>query len=128
MKKFISLCIMLAVVLGVVSFVACNQNNPSQKSVLQQGQWVYVVNANGYMYFEFQGSTFKFHEVGTIAGTTVDAWAGGSYVISGENLTFSFTDCNVEDMRPQLGQMETHAVLDGNTIHYNGYDFVLQKK
>ena len=127
MKKFYSICIMLAVVLSAVSFVACdNQNDPSQKKVLQQGQWVCDLGV-GYMFFEFEKSSFKFHEVANVLGEPVDAWAGGSYVIKGNDLNLSFTDCNVPEMKSKLGQMQTHAVLDGNTIHYQGYDFVLQK-
>ena len=130
MKKFYSFCIMLAVVLGAVSFVACdkeNQNDPSPKAELQKGQWVCQVNESHYMFFEFEKSSFKFHEVGVVLGEPVDAWAGGAYVIKGNDLNLSFTDCNVPEMKSKLGQMETHAVLDGNTIHYSGYDFVLQK-
>ena len=135
MKKFYLFFIMLAVVLGAVSFVACdtndpkeneNQNNSSQKDDLQ-GKWVYQVSEAGYMYFEFNGTTFKFHEVGSMGGQVIDAWAGGSYVIVGNDLTLSFTDSNVDEMKANLSKMETHAVLDGNTIHYKGYDFVLQK-
>ncbi len=130
MKKFYSFCIMLAVVLGAVSFVACdkeNQNDPSPKNTLQQGNWVCEVNENGYMYFEFAKTSFKFHEVASVDGSTFDAWAGGAYTIVGNDLNLTFTDCNVEAMKPKLGQMATHAVLDGNTIHYQGYDFVLKK-
>ena len=130
MKKFYSFCIMLALVLSAVSFVACdkeNQNNPSQTAVLRQGQWVCQVSVNYYMYFEFEASSFKFHEVGSLGATIVDAWAGGSYVINGNDLNFTYTDSNVDALKLTLDEMETHAVLDGNTIHYKGYDFVLQK-
>lgn len=131
MKKFYSFCIMLALVLGMVSFVGCekekNNTPPTPEAAsLQAGNWVCDLGA-GYMYFEFQGSNFKFHEVGYVMGEPVDAWAGGTYVIVGNDLTLSYTDCNAEDMRSSLDKMEKHAVLDNDKIYYQGYTFILQK-
>ena len=130
MKKIYSFCVMLALVLSAVSFVACDkekENNPSQTPALEQGMWVCQVNANGYMYFEFEKNTFKYHEVGSMWGTTVDAWVGGTHAIVENDLYLTFTDSNVPELMKTLDKYETHAVLDNDVIHYDGHDFILQK-
>ena len=128
MKKFLFFAI--ALVASTLAFTGCERNNPSdntQTAQLASGTWVYQVNANGYMYFEFSGNSVKFHEVGQALGSTIDAWIGGTYTLKGNTLTFSFTDSNVEEMKANLDNYEKTATLDGDKLIYSGYTFTLQK-
>lgn len=132
MKKVFFLA--FALVACALTFTACekngnNSNEPDngQTAQLTSGTWVYQVSANGYMYFEFSGNSFKFHEVGQAMGSTIDAWVGGSYTLKGNTLTFTFTDTNVEEMKSSLDQYEKTATLDGDKLLYSGYTFTLQK-
>lgn len=133
MKKY--LFIALALVAGALAFIGCEKSNGKseqeqtneQKAVLASGTWVYQVNENGYMFFEFSGNTFKYHEVVSYGGTDIDAWVGGTYTLKGNNLTFTFTDTNVEDMKDELGKCKTEATLDGDQLLYAGFIFKLQK-
>ena len=119
-----------ALVASVLAFTSCEGNNPSdnpQTAKLTSGTWVYQVNENGYMYFEFSGSSFKYHEIGQAMGVTIDAWVGGSYTLKGNALTFKFTDTNVDEMKSSLDKYEKTATLDGDKLLYSGHTFTLQK-
>ena len=132
MRKF--LFIALALVVGALAFTSCenngnNANEPDngQTAQLASGTWVYTVDANGYMYFEFNGNNVKFHEVASHGGMTLDAWIGGTYTLKGNTLTFTFTDTNVEEMKSSLDKYEKTATLDGDKLLYSGHTFTLQK-
>lgn len=125
----------MALVASVVVFTACDKNdgnspeaNSEQVALLTSGTWVYQVSEKGYTYFEFSGNTFKYHEVASVAGMSLDAWMGGTYTLKGNTLTFTFTDTNVEEMRSDLSKYETTATLDGDKLIYSGHTFILTKK
>ena len=125
MKKYL----FLALAVLTLAFVACNKkdkNEPESNpdtSALTGGKWVYEMDANNYLYFEFTGTTFKYHEVSSALGLTLDAWMGGTYTLSGNTLTLSFTETNIEEMKDELDKYPTEATLDGDQLIYDKYTF-----
>lgn len=134
MKKYLFL--LIALVVSALTFTSCEKNSgnnnsddePSsgkQTSTLTSGNWVCTLSEGNYLYFEFSGNDFKYHEVASKAN--IDAWIGGSYVLKGNTLTFEFTDSNVEEMKSNLDKYEKTATLNGDKLLWSKHTFTLQK-
>ena len=126
MKHFFLSLLCLATAL---TFVSCggNNNEPNDNATLNNTRWEYTMDATNSMYFEFEASTFTYHDVASAYGFTLDTWYKGTFVLKGTELTLKYKEASSDDLKDAMKALPTTATLSGNTSLYAGHTFTKAK-
>ena len=126
MKHFFLSLLCLATAL---TFVSCggNNNEPNDNATLNNTRWEYTMDATNSMYFEFEASTFTYHDVASAMGFTLDTWYKGTFVLKGTELTLKYKEASSDDLKDAMKALPTTATLSGNIILYNGHNYTKAK-
>ena len=123
MKKLIIL------LFAVMTFAACgsNNNDPNDNATLKNTRWEYTVDATNTMYFEFESSTFTYHDVFSDMGITLDTWYRGTFELKGTGLTLLYKEASSADLKEAMAALPTTGTVNGNTLLYGGHSFTKSK-
>lgn len=111
-----------------LTFVGCkDNNNDNDNATLNNTRWEYTLDETNSMYFEFEASTFAYHDVASVMGFTLDTWYKGTFVLKGTELTLSYKEASSDDLKDAMKALPTTATLSGKTILYNGGTFTKTK-
>ena len=113
-----------------LTFVGCKGGSTdpdNDNATLKNTRWEFTMDETNSMYFEFEATTFTYHDVATVMDFTLDTWYKGTYVLKGTDLTLTYKEASSDDLKDAMKALPTTATLSGNTILYNGGTFTKTK-
>ena len=109
-----------------LSFTGCKDRTDypdNDNATLNNTRWEYTMDETNSMYFEFEASTFSYHDVASAYGFTLDTWYKGTFLLKGTKLTLKYKEASSDDLKDAMKALPTTATLSGNTILYNGHNY-----